>query len=511
MKLKVSKSKRIISLLTVLFLMAGMVFSNVAQVSAVTTASDKVDAVKESILQVRMLYKPDKNGIGVYFSGTSFLINDNTIITCAHIFDGSDDKSEEYLREKFGQNHVFDEKNIKTYEVVVNGGLTVPATIRKINKSADYAILTLNETVKRPTVTLGNSGEVKRTQTVYTLGFPSSIANLQDSKTYSTDQVTITDSTIANLTTTGGIDYIEHNAKISEGNSGGPLVDENGSVVGVNLYTLDGYFMSAAIDQIKSALDDLDIKYENVSSDTSSEEETTVADDTDNDKEAGAATKATETEETEPIIEPESGFDMTKIIIIAAIVILLIIVVVVVILIILSSKKKSSKTANIAPNGPTVSNGAVKSQYIPSPNAKEARPMTPPYNKPAGIPTVMSNEGAAETSVLNDGAGETTVLGASATGFSLIRKRNNEKIIINKPEFFIGKERRRVDYCVSDNNSISRQHAKIKVRGGRCYITDLNSTNCTYVNGTRISPNQEVILSKGDSIKISDEEFEFLG
>ena len=93
----------------------------------------------------------------------------------------------------------------------------------------------------------------------------------------------------------------------------------------------------------------------------------------------------------------------------------------------------------------------------------------------------------------------------------MIRKRNNEKISINKPEFIIGKERRRVDYCISDNNSISRAHAKIKVRAGRCYISDLGSTNCTYVNGVKLSPNQEVILSKGDKIKISDEEFEFLG
>ena len=93
----------------------------------------------------------------------------------------------------------------------------------------------------------------------------------------------------------------------------------------------------------------------------------------------------------------------------------------------------------------------------------------------------------------------------------MIRKRNNEKITINKPEFLIGKERRRVDYCISDNNSVSRAHAKIKVRAGRCYIADLGSTNCTFVNGVKLSPNQEVILSKGDVIKISDEEFEFMG
>ena len=136
------------------------------------------------------------------------------------------------------------------------------------------------------------------------------------------------------------------------------------------------------------------------------------------------------------------------------------------------------------------------------------RPMPPTQG---GMPTAPSNEGAGETSVLNDGAGETTVLGNQAASIALIRKSNNEKISVNKADFIIGKERRRVDYCISDNNSVSRAHAKLSVRAGRCYISDLGSTNCTYVNGTKLSPNQETILSKGDKIKISDEEFEFLG
>ena len=93
----------------------------------------------------------------------------------------------------------------------------------------------------------------------------------------------------------------------------------------------------------------------------------------------------------------------------------------------------------------------------------------------------------------------------------MVRRRNNETININRSECTIGKERRRVNYCISDNNSVSRTHAKIRVRAGRCYISDLGSTNCTYVNGAKLTPNQEVILSAGDKIKISDEEFEFIG
>lgn len=37
----------------------------------------------------------------------------------------------------------------------------------------------------------------------------------------------------------------------------------------------------------------------------------------------------------------------------------------------------------------------------------------------------------------------------------------------------------------------------------------MRSTNGTFVNGSRVSPNQEVALKSGDVIRISDEEFEF--
>lgn len=96
-------------------------------------------------------------------------------------------------------------------------------------------------------------------------------------------------------------------------------------------------------------------------------------------------------------------------------------------------------------------------------------------------------------------------------GFTIVRKKTNESILIKKPEFIIGKEKRRADYCVADNSSVSRAHAKLNFRAGRVYITDLGSTNCTYVNGVKISPYQRVLLSKGDRIKISNEEFDFLG
>ncbi len=506
-KIKSNSSRRILSVLMAIMLSVCLTFSAIAQTSAATTADDKVDEVKNSILQVLMTYQPDDSDRVVVSSGTCFLINSTTAVSCAHIFEPSINKD---LRDKiaktYGVTHKFDKKYIKDYQVLVNGGVPVNATIRKINLNADYSIIKLDETVARPIVTLGHSSDVQVTQQIYTLGFPATVTMLQDSKTYTTEQVAITSSTISNVSTTAGVDYITHNANISNGNSGGPLVDEDGNVIGINLYkTDDSYFLAAAIDQVVALLDDLDIEYTRAGN-TNTDTESDVTE-----PETEAVTEAPATEPvTEPVTEPEpepEPIDSTKLIVIIAIIVLLIIIIAVVIVIVLNSKKKVNK----------IPNNQQKGTVIPGPTGVPNR-MTPPYptNRPNNYQppqsvTMPSNEGAGETSVLNDGAGETTVLGNQSAGYTIIRKRNNEKIKINKPEFVIGKERRRVDYCISDNNSISRVHAKIKVRAGRCYIADLGSTNCTYVNGTKLSPNQEVILSKGDTIKVSDEEFEFLG
>lgn len=135
------------------------------------------------------------------------------------------------------------------------------------------------------------------------------------------------------------------------------------------------------------------------------------------------------------------------------------------------------------------------------------------------IPTPMSNANTTvnfgETTVLNGGTfGETTVLSQMQNPQQmsvpqLVRTKNSEKIMINKPVYRIGKERSYVDYFIADNTAISRSHANIIVRDGKYYIVDTNSTNHTYVNGQMIQSNMEVEIIHGDIIRLANEEFEF--
>ncbi len=132
-------------------------------------------------------------------------------------------------------------------------------------------------------------------------------------------------------------------------------------------------------------------------------------------------------------------------------------------------------------------------------------------------PTQMAFGGA--------GFGETTVLGTSAIGETtvlsqvqnpmqpvtpyLIRTKTNEKIMLTKPLFRIGKERSFVDYFIVDNTAISRCHAQIVNHDGEYYVVDTNSTNHTFVNSMMINSNEEVKISDGDKVRLANEDFEF--
>ncbi len=160
---------------------------------------------------------------------------------------------------------------------------------------------------------------------------------------------------------------------------------------------------------------------------------------------------------------------------------------------------------------------AAKAPAAPKATPKAAAaPKAPAVPQPAAPqPNYPSQEGNfGETTVLGGGAaaGETTVLGESAAIIRpyLVRVKNNERILLDKPVFRIGKERSYVDYFIGDNTAISRSHANIITRDGEYFIIDTNSTNHTYVNGAMLRSNTETKLAHGAKIMLANEQFEFL-
>lgn len=91
----------------------------------------------------------------------------------------------------------------------------------------------------------------------------------------------------------------------------------------------------------------------------------------------------------------------------------------------------------------------------------------------------------------------------------LQRVRTGEMITLGKDEFTLGKDGSQVDYCISNNGTISRVHAKIVRRNNQYFIVDQNSLNHTYVNERPVLPAREEPLLNHSSIRLSDEEFLF--
>lgn len=92
----------------------------------------------------------------------------------------------------------------------------------------------------------------------------------------------------------------------------------------------------------------------------------------------------------------------------------------------------------------------------------------------------------------------------------LIRVKTGQKEELVKESFVIGKERGRTDFYIGDNSAVSRKHAVIEKRKD-CYVLLCGqTTNGTFLNGTRLQPGEEKELKNGDKIHLADEEFEFI-
>ena len=89
-----------------------------------------------------------------------------------------------------------------------------------------------------------------------------------------------------------------------------------------------------------------------------------------------------------------------------------------------------------------------------------------------------------------------------------VRPQEYGNALLFKEEMHIGKEERQADICIPCD-VISRIHAKI-VRMEDCYyLTDLGSTNGTYINGKRIPENEPVKLEQGDMLAFANVEYIF--
>ncbi len=106
---------------------------------------------------------------------------------------------------------------------------------------------------------------------------------------------------------------------------------------------------------------------------------------------------------------------------------------------------------------------------------------------------------------------QTTLLISQA---ELIQKRrlvsvsDRKEIAVDYFPFLIGKNRGLVDVCLNEPG-VSRLHAKLEREGTEYYITDLNSTNGTKINGSLLEANERKQIQIGDELDFAGILFRF--
>src|SRR4051812_17966510 len=87
-------------------------------------------------------------------------------------------------------------------------------------------------------------------------------------------------------------------------------------------------------------------------------------------------------------------------------------------------------------------------------------------------------------------------------------KPQGHRFFLTQTEMTIGRDPS-ADIVLSDQ-SISRKHAKVSKEGDQVKLTDLGSSNGSFVNDKKIEANASVLLAKEDMVKLGNCILKFL-
>jgi S1-C subfamily serine protease len=111
-------------------------------------------------------------------------------------------------------------KGFTNVSVTISTGVKFSGTVIGRDEAVDVAVIKLISDQFFTKVEFGNSDKLEQGDNVFTIGFPFGLKG----------DISFTNGVISRLFD----DYIAHSAEIHPGNSGGPLVNEYGQVIGIN-------------------------------------------------------------------------------------------------------------------------------------------------------------------------------------------------------------------------------------------------------------------------------------
>ena len=190
------------------------------QTLAANAVPRKILNCRDSVVRIFAAYDDG------WYSGSGFVVKqetDRTIIaTNYHVVEG----------------------NPYEIEVYIGGDASAQAKVLASDKKRDLCLLAFRSPVRLAPMTLA-AGRAEQGDAVYALGYPAAADAFSDTELHSGEEVTITDGIISAVRTATienngpAVKLLQISAAINGGNSGGPLFNEKGQVIGINTYGLD--------------------------------------------------------------------------------------------------------------------------------------------------------------------------------------------------------------------------------------------------------------------------------
>ena len=266
MEAKKSSGKQVVAILLLVIGLAAGVFGVLGLVGGSKMSPYEA---RQGVVMVRgIIY--DTEGNSQWGWGTGWAVGKpgepvEYIVTNGHVVADAYEYPLQYPNEIFGSVEVY-------YSAAENDFAQAEIVYYSPQTQKDIAILKLpSPTEKRVALSLRESDSVEPGDTAYALGYPGNAVANQPLPKYDANDVTMTKGIISNRTTLTGTTYeaFQMDVSIAGGNSGGPLVDDDGHVMGINVATaydqttgqLSDVHYAIIIDELTKILDSERIEY----------------------------------------------------------------------------------------------------------------------------------------------------------------------------------------------------------------------------------------------------------
>jgi len=332
----------------------------------------------------------------------------------------------------------------------------------------DVAILRAERPVEdHVALTLMHAEDADCGDPIYTLGFPASADELNSGYLYAEKSDVSMDGGVISkffaFEREGNTMAIQHHAHINHGSSGGPLVTEEGNVIGINTYgwtyepeegenVPSEYSLSIYADYAMVGLDSLGIAYDVYV----------------------------------PGQPGDNGGERTIMFIALAIILVLAAALAALLLIVGKRKKEVSEdTAQGQAETGRTQEGLREPPIMPKEEGTKPGLRGAPREPETGAGSAARRSGAADSGIRLQGTGGC---------FKGRRFAVNGRIRI-------GRDSSRNDLVYPQGSQgISAAHCEIHFREGKLYLCDMGSTYGTYLNGKRIPARQMLPLQVGDAV-----------